>query len=266
MPVLSRLFIHPLKSTRGLSLRQATVEPLGLVHDRRWMLVRPEGTFITGRELPSLVLVSAEPFAEGLRVSAPGMPALEVPIPPAQSPRLEVTIWGDRCSAARAAPETERWFSHYLGEPVFLVYVDGRMERPVDPRYAAPEDRVGFADGFPLLLLSQASLEALNRRLPRPVTVEHFRPNLVVEGCEPFAEDTWKRLRVGEVELEVVKPCARCVFTTVDPATGQKAGDGEPLRTLATFRRTGTKVLFGQNIMVRRLGVLHVGDAVEVLA
>ncbi len=146
-----------------------------------------------------------------------------------------------------------------------LVHVDARMERPVDPRYAGPGERVGFADGFPLLLVSRASLEELNRRLPRPVTMEHFRPNLVLEGCEPFAEDSWKRLRVGGVELELVKPCARCVFTTVDPLTGVKARDGEPLRTLTRFRRRDGKVLFAQNALVRRSGTLQVGDPVELL-
>lgn len=265
MPVLSQLFIHPLKSTRGLSLPRATVEPLGLENDRRWMLVHPEGSFITGRESPSLVRVNAVPTGGGLHVSTSGLPDLEVPRPSADAPRLEITLWGDRCSAARAGQEADGWFSRFLGEPVCLVYVDARMERPVDPKYAAPEDRVGFADMFPLLLLSRASLEELNRRLPRPVTLEHFRPNLVVEGCEPFAEDSWKRLRVGQVELEVVKPCARCVFTTVDPLTGQKATNGEPLRTLATFRRREGKVFFGQNVLVRRPGILQVGDGVQVL-
>ncbi|MDY7228853.1 MOSC domain-containing protein [Hyalangium rubrum] len=265
MPALSHLFIHPLKSTRGLSLTRATVEPMGLENDRRWMLVRSDGSFITGRENPSLVLVSAVPSERGLRVSAPGHPDLEVPVPPADAPRLEITIWKDQCSAPQAGQEADRWFSRYLGEPTHLVFVDARMERPVDPHYAAPGDRVGFTDGFPLLLVGQASLEELNRRLPRPITMEHFRPNLVVEGSEPFAEDSWKRLRVGEVELEVVKPCARCVFTTVDPRTGQKAADGEPLRTLATFRRSEGKVMFGQNVLVRRPGTLQVGDPVQVL-
>ncbi|HEX8697942.1 MAG TPA: MOSC domain-containing protein [Myxococcaceae bacterium] len=266
MSVLSQLFIYPLKSTKGLALSRAKVEPLGLEHDRRWMLVRPDGSFITGRECPSLVLVSAVPTGGGLRLSTPGMPELEVPAPPVGAPRQDVTIWNDTCSAAMAGEEAAGWFSRFLGEPVSLAYVDARMERPVDPTYAAPEDRVGFADGFPLLLLSRASLEELNRQLPRAVAMENFRPNLVVEGCEPFAEDRWKRLRVGEVELEVVKPCARCVFTTVDPVTGQKASDGEPLRTLARVRRINGKAMFGQNVLVRRPGTLQVGDEVQVLA
>jgi uncharacterized protein YcbX len=266
MSVLSQLFIYPVKSTKGLSLTQAKAEPLGLEHDRRWMLVRPDGSFITGREQPSLVLVSAVPTGAGLRMSAPGQPELEVAAPPAGAPRLEVTIWKDTCSAAMASQEADRWFSRFLGERVSLVFVDDRMERPVDPAYAAPEDRVSFADGFPLLVLSRASLEELNRQLPRPVRMENFRPNLVVEGCEPYAEDRWKRLRIGEVELEVAKSCARCALTTVDPVTGQKAKDGEPLRTLAKVRHIDGKAMFGQLVLVRRPGTLRVGDAVEVLA
>jgi uncharacterized protein len=243
------------------------VEPLGIEHDRRWMAVRPDGTFLTGREVPSLVRVRAVPVPAGLGLSAPGMPGLEVHTPPADAPRLDITIWNDTCSAARAQAQADQWLSDYLGQPAVLVYVDAQMERPVDPRYAASEDRVGFADGFPLLLLSETSLAALNQRLPHPVSMARFRPNLVVDGCEPFAEDGWKRLRIGSVELAVVKPCARCVFTTVDPETGRRDPAGEPLRTLATFRRFGAKgqVMFGQNVVVRRPGTVRVGDPVEVL-
>jgi hypothetical protein len=266
MTALSHLFIYPLKSAKGISMRWTRVEPLGLEHDRRWMLVRPDGSAITGREFPSLVRVTAVPIPAGLHASAPKMRELEVPLPPEGAPRLDVTLWGDTCSAARAGEQADRWFSECLGEPVALVYVDARMSRAVDPKYADPEDRVGFADGFPLLLLSQASLDELNRHLPRPVSLEHFRPNLVVDGCSPFAEDNWRRLRVGDVELEVVKPCARCVFTTVDPVTGQKAEDGEPLRTLSRIRRINGKAMFGQNVLVRRSGALTVRDEVKVLA
>jgi uncharacterized protein YcbX len=193
------------------------------------------------------------------------VPQLRVLAPPLDAPRREVSIWNDRCSAALVDEAADRWFSQYLSKPAALVYVDARMERPVNPQYAGPTDRVGFPDAFPLLLLSHASVEELNRRLPRPVTVEHFRPNLVVEGCEPFAEDGWRRLRVGSAELEIVKPCTRCVFTTVDPLTGVKAADGEPLRTLSSFRRRDGKVMFGQNVLVRRPGMIQVGDPIELL-
>ncbi len=267
MPTLTSLSIYPLKSCAGLPLTRATVEPLGIQHDRRWLAVRPDGSFMTGRELPALVLVRAVPGPTGLHLSAPGMPDLAVPFPSVEAPRLDVTVWDDTCSAARVQGEADRWLSEYLGQPAALVYVDDRMQRPVDPKYAAPEDRVGFADAFPLLLISEASLADLNQRLPRPVPMSRFRPNLVVEGCAPFAEDGWKRLRIGTVELAGVKPCARCVFTTVDPETAVADPQQEPLRTLTTYRRLGSKggVMFGQNVIVRRPGIIQVGDAVEIL-
>lgn len=265
MPTLTSVTVYPLKSCAGLPLTRAVVEPLGLQHDRRWMAVRPDGSFMTGRELPALVRVRAVPVPEGLHLSAPGLSGLEVPVPPAGAPRLEVSIWDDTCSAARAGDEADQWLSRYLGEPARLVYVDARMERPVDPDYARPEDRVGFADGFPLLLISESSLEALNQRLSRPVPMARFRPNLVVSGCEPFAEDRWKRLRIGSVELAITKPCARCAFINVEPDTARSDSEQEPLRTLSTWRREGKKVLFGQNVIVLRPGTIQVGDPVEVL-
>ncbi len=267
MPSLTSLTIYPLKSCAGLPLTRATVEPLGIQHDRRWMAIRPDGSFMTGRELPALLLVRALPGPTGLQLSAPGMPELQVPLPPADAPRIDVTVWKDTCSAARAAAEADRWLSEYLGQPTLLVHVDARMDRPVDPQYGAAGDRVSFADGYPLLLISQASLDDLNQRVAHPLPMARFRPNLVVEGCAPFAEDGWKRLRIGTVELAVVKPCDRCVFTTLDPQTAKADPQQEPLRTLATYRRVGpkNKVMFGQNIIVRRPGILSVGDAVEVL-
>ncbi|MET0401051.1 MAG: MOSC domain-containing protein [Cystobacter sp.] len=265
MLVLSALSIYPLKSCAEIPLSHATVEPLGLQHDRRWMAVRPDGSFMTGREHPTFVHLRAVPMNGGLHLSAPDMPALRVPVPEADAPRLDITLWGDRCSAAWAGAEADRWLSTYLREPAQLVYVDGRMQRPVDPAYASPEDRVGFADGYPLLLASEASLADLNARLPQPVEMNRFRPNLVVSGGEPFAEDRWKRLRIGDVELAIVKPCSRCVFVNVDARTARLDAAREPLRTLATYRAQGKKVMFGQNVIARHGGLLRVGAPVEVL-
>jgi len=265
VPTLSALSIYPLKSCAELSLTHATVEPLGLQHDRRWMAVRPDGSFLTGREYPTLVHLRAVPVPEGLGLSAPGMPELVVPVPPPDAPRLDITVWKDTCSAAWAGADADRWLSTYLRQPARLVYVDERMLRPVDPKYASPEDRVGFADGYPLLLISEASLADLNARLPQPVEMRRFRPNLVVSGCEPFAEDRWKRLRIGDVEMTLVKPCARCVFINVDARTARPDPAQQPLRTLATYRARDNKVMFGQNVITRHGGVLRVGDPVEVL-
>ncbi|WNG18567.1 MOSC domain-containing protein [Cystobacter fuscus] len=265
MPTLSALSIYPLKSCAELPLTHATVEPLGLQHDRRWMAVRPDGSFMTGREQPRFVHLRAVPVPEGLRLSAPGMPELVVAVPPADAPRLDITLWRDSCSVAWAGDDADRWLSAYLREPARLVYVDARMQRPVDPKYAAPEDRVGFADGYPILLISEASLADLNTRLPQPVEMKRFRPNLVVSGCEPFAEDRWKRLRIGEVEMRLVKPCSRCTFINVDASTARADPNQQPLRTLATYRNRDNKVLFGQNVIPRHGGVLRVGDPVEVL-
>ncbi len=267
MPTLTSLTIYPLKSCAGLPLSRATVEPLGIQHDRRWMAVRPDGAFMTGREMPALLRVRARPGPSGLHLSAPGMPELEVPLPSAGAPRLDITIWKDTCSAARAHPDADRWLSEYLGQPAGLVYVDARTERRVDPTYATPEDRVSFADEFPLMLISEASLADLNQRLAQPVPMTRFRPNLVVDGCTAFAEDGWKRLRIGTVELALVKQCSRCVLTTRDPETTQADPQQEPLRTLATYRRVGPSngVMFGQNAIVRRPGEIRVGDVVEVL-
>ncbi|GIV59161.1 MAG: molybdenum cofactor biosynthesis protein [Rhodothermaceae bacterium] len=260
---VSALFVYPIKSTRGRALRQATVEPCGLADDRRWMLVDAGGTAVTQREAPRLAFVEALPEPDGLRVVIPGRDPCFVPRPPREAARVTVRIWGDRVPAAPAPGDVHAAFSAFLGQPVRLVHLPGDVVRPVDPAYAVGADRVSFADGFPLLLASEASLAELNRRLPDPLPMDRFRPNLVVAGGRPFEEDTWKKIRAGEVTFHVVKPCARCVVTTIDQQTGLRGK--EPLRTLATFRRREGKVLFGQNLIPEGPGVVRVGDRVEVL-
>jgi hypothetical protein len=173
-----------------------------------------------------------------------------------------VTVWDDSVVASDQGDAAATLLSDHLGQPCRLVRVD--EARIADQAYAAPGTVVGFADGFPLLLITDASLGALNGRLPMPLPIDRFRPNLVVSGAEPFAEDGWRRIRIGDIELDVVKPCARCTITTVDQATGRRDG-AEPLRALGTFRRGRRGVLFGQNLVHRSQGLLRVGDPVEVL-
>lgn len=262
---LARIYVHPIKSARGISLERAELDALGLRHDRRWMLVDSEGTFLSQRALPKMALISPSLSNDALYVSAPGMSDLSLPLhPPETAERLPVSIFGDELLAAPAGDEADSWFASFLGVECRLVYMPGDAVRPVDPRYAASTDRVAFADGFPLLMFSEASLEDLNSRLPEPISERRFRPNILISGCEPFAEDGWKRLRIADVSLRVAKPCARCTIPAVDPATAEKSK--EPLRTLNDYRKVGSEVMFGQNLAHDGAGELRVGDAVEILA
>ncbi|RMH65940.1 MAG: MOSC domain-containing protein [Bacteroidetes bacterium] len=259
---LDALWTYPLKAARGLSLTEAEVETRGLVGDRRWMLVDSDGRFMSQRSHPRLARVRVEPTAAGLRVEAPEAPAMWVERPDAPATE-RVVVWDDSLPASPAGADADAWFTRYLGTPCHLVYLPDTVRRPVDPAYASSRHHVSFADGFPVLVIGTASLADLNGRLASPVTLHRFRPNVVVRTEQPFVEDTWRRIRVGEVVLDLVKPCARCVVTTIDPETAEPGR--EPLRTLATYRRQGRKVLFGQNALVHRPGWLRVGTAVEVL-
>ena len=263
---LSGLYIYPIKSCRGISLDAWDVDGRGLRLDRRWMLVDGDGRFLSQRELPRMALIGVRIGSEHLAVDAPGMPTLDVPFEPATDDLVPARIWNDVVMASPAGgEEAGRWFSEFLGVNCALVRLSESTVRPIDPEYGRTDDRVHLADGFPFLLISEASLADLNARLNRPLPMNRFRPNLVVEGCGPFAEDGWDVVRVGAMTFRVVKPCARCVITTVDQGTASTAR--EPLRTLAKFRRDGDKVLFGQNLIHDEdRGTLRVGDPVEVLA
>lgn len=266
MPLtLSSLYIYPVKSCAPVSLDTAAVEPRGLRHDRRWMIVDPEGAFLTGRELPQLTLIRVLPDGDTFDLAAPGMETLRLE-PPLGGERHDVMIWRSTVSAPLASMSANAWISRYLGRPAAFAFMDTSAARNVHPDYGQPEDEVSFADGYPLLLISQTALDVLNEKLARPVSMLRFRPNLIVAGSTPHAEDGWKRIRIGEVEFDLVKPCTRCVFTTVDFTRGEKDPAGEPLRTLATYRRSPDGVTFGQNLIPRRLGTLHVDDEIVVLA
>jgi len=269
---LSALYIYPIKSLRGIAVSSAAVTDRGLHLDRRWMLVDAAGRFMSQRQTPRMALVSVTVRDGFLALDAPGMESLQVPFEaPAPEP-MEVEVWRDRCEARTVGASFDRWFSRFLGQDCRLVQMPDETLRPVDPIYAAhPEDHVSFADGYPFLLISQGSLDDLNRRLVErgatPVDMIRFRPNLVVEGAEPYAEDEWKRLRIGVTDFRLVKPCSRCVIPTVDLSTGEKGR--EPLATLTQYRRRDNKVFFGQNLVHELAGdaarVLTVGDRVELL-
>jgi uncharacterized protein YcbX len=260
---LSRIHVYPIKSCGGLAPVQWEVDDFGLRYDRRWMVLDLTGEFITQREEPRLALVRPALTDQSLVLRAPGMPDLSLPLVPPAGDRVRVQVWSDVTEGVPAGPEAAQWLSRFLGRLVRLVWMPDDVVRPTDPLYAAGY-RVSFADGFGFLLISEASLQELNRRLETPLPMNRFRPNLVVSGCEPFAEDGWRDLRLGGLELRVVKPCGRCVVTTTDQETAERGM--EPLRTLATFRRQNGEVMFGQNVVHRGRGRMLVGTPLEVVS
>ena len=265
MPHLQSIRIYPIKSTAGLQLEHCTVQARGLCGDRRMMLVDQQGRFVTGRTHPALTAIRCQRHGDGWRVTAPGKSPLVLHSDSDAETRIQVTVWADQVSARAFSEEVDQWFSDVLQQPVRLASMDAQSERPIEPGFGQSGDQVSFADGYPLLLISRAAVEELNRHLSTPVKMANFRPNLVVSDCSAHAEDQWHRIRIGEVEFDLVKPCSRCVFTTVDPERHQKRTDGEPLRTLVQYRRREGKVMFGQNIIARGAGRICAGDEVEVL-
>lgn len=258
---LSGLNIYPIKSGRGIALRQSEVDEFGLRYDRRWMVVDERGRFLSQRKHPRLALVVPSISGEALRVDAPGMPTLELPLEPSAAVTMRISIWNDTCETAWLGENAARWFSELLKCACNLIHMAADVVRPVDPAFAPMAARVSFTDGFPFLLISEESLADLNARLSKPLPMNRFRPNLVVAGGEPFAEDRWTRIEIGGIPLRVVKPCGRCLVTTTDQATGERGK--EPLRTLATYRKRGGEVLFGQNVVHEGRGWLRVGDPVR---
>lgn len=261
---LSQIWRYPVKSLRGESLDLAAVEARGIQFDRHWMLVDKQGVFLSQRQLPRMVLIKAHVEKGCLSLSAPGLPDLQISAAGRELASVRVKIWRDECEAQPSGAEADAWFSEFLEQECRLVYLPSGSMRQVDQDYARRDDQVGFADGFPFLLISQASLDDLNQRLPDPLPMERFRPNLVISGCDAYAEDSWRRIRIGELILRVVKPCSRCIIPTIDPVTGRRQGD-EPLKTLLQYRKQGNKVMFGQNLLHDGLGSLSQGMPVEVL-
>jgi uncharacterized protein YcbX len=261
VPVLSGINLYPIKSCAGVSVPRADLEDTGLAWDRRWMLVDEEGKSVTQRRYPRMALISPSFGPDRLVVRAPGMPDLVVPFRGEEGERIDVEVWGDWQRGAPVGEEADRWFGRFLGLSCRLVRKPYDDVRLVDSAYARDGDQTSFADGFPLLLISETSLEDLNGRLESPVPMNRFRPNLVVRGCAPYAEDGWEELRVGEAIFRVAEPCARCAVTTVNQESGERGK--EPLRTLATYRKVDGEALFGRNLIHASLGAVRVGDPVR---
>lgn len=256
-PWLSSLHIYPVKSLGGISLQESELTPEGLRFDRRWMVMDEENIFFTQRTVPAMTQIGTQLFENELQLFERKNPSNHVSIPfHYEGEKIRVKVWDDEVDAAKENKESSEWLSDALQKKCSLVKMAGFSRREVDANYAG-RHTTGFADSYPVLLTNQSSLNVLNEKLERPVPMARFRPNIVVSRMDAFSEDETGLFSFGDVRLQCVKPCARCVLVNVEPDTGEKGL--EPLKTLAKFRTRDHKVWFGQNVVVLSPGILKVG-------
>ena len=263
---LGEINIYPIKSLGGISLENSVAEEKGLRFDRRWMLVDEKNNFLTQREFPKMATIGLEIRENDLRAEVDGA-KISIPFAPTTEKTASVKVWSSRCRAEVYDDDTNDWFGNVLGTECKLVLMPETSRRIVSPFYAVKkyQDVVSFADGYPFLLIGENSLNDLNARLEQPLPMNRFRPNFVVAGTEPFAEDNWKKIRIGRTVFHLVKPCARCVITTINQETGIFGGK-EPLKTLASYRLKRQKILFGQNLIAESFGdAMNIGDEIEII-
>jgi len=257
---ISGLFIYPIKSCRGIALDFAEVHDIGLEHDRRFMVVDAANRFLTQRDCPAMARISVSQTATGWALSRIDMPTIRWD-PVQYGAETDVRIWNDTVTVVDQGDAVATWFTAALGRPCRLVGFAPAIRRRVDPTFAIDaDDAVSFADGYPSLLITEASLVDLNSRSKEPVPMDRFRPNIVVSGATAWEEDHWGTIRVGTVHMVAVKHCARCVITTTDQKTGDR--HVEPLHTLAVSRQIGHGLIFGQNLIHQSRGVIRIGDTV----
>ena len=265
---LASIHIHPIKSLGGFGADEARLTDRGLEHDRRWMLVDTHDRFVTQRDIPAMACLHCTPLADGFRVTdIRDGSFIDMAWELSTGENRRAVVWDDPVEVIVAGADLRNWFTHHLGVTVTPVFMPAASERPTDARYAKAIN--SFSDGFPYLILSQRSLDALNDRLPvsERVPMDRFRPNLVIAGGEAFQEDRWRTVKIGDVPFHLVKPCARCMIITTDQLTGVRGK--EPLATLARFRRREddpSKVDFGMNAVSNMEGRVRRGDTVRVLS
>jgi hypothetical protein len=271
---VTALNVYPVKGLKGIALQEARCTDRGIEHDRRFMVVDPEGQFLSQREHPKMATVWTEIDGDALSLSAPDMQELRVPLRPEGKSKARVQVWSSTCDAVTVGQDADEWFSEYLGFACALVYMPAASKRFSNPQFGGKGNRVGFADGYAYLVTNEASLADLNAKLHAKdhpaLPMNRFRPNIVVKGAAAFAEDDWGELHLGSrlrgndgVVLRVTKPCGRCQVTTTDQASGEVRGP-EPLATLATYRDSPFGVRFGMNLVTVREGTIRVGDTVEL--
>ena len=265
---LSEIYIYPIKSLGGIHLDVVNINTRGLENDRRFMLIDEKGRFMSQREHPQLAIFKTEIEGKFLKIThKKTYQNLTINLsPPSQSSLLSVTIWDDNTTAIESSSEASAWFTQALNIPTRLVYMPEESQRKTDAQYSLTgEEITSFSDGYPILIIGQSSLDDLNNRLENPVNINRFRPNFVFTHGEPFEEDNWHEFTVGNISFFGVKPCARCIMTTIDQETGNKKSK-EPLLTLNKYRKASNKILFGQNVLISQLGTVSIGDDVTVIS
>lgn len=263
MPRLSTIFIYPIKSVTGIQVNAWDVTETGLKYDRQWMLIDDQQQFLSQRHAPKMALIKTQIKDQQLIVSAPKQEDLILSLEPAQTTETVIaTIWHDQCPAQLISPEADQWFSDCLRMPCRLVYQATNSIRTVDQNYALANDQTSFSDGFPFLITSEASLALLNQQMSLNLTMQRFRPNLVITDCASYAEDTWRKISIGQINFRLPKPCSRCSVPQIDPETAKS--DKEPLRTLSRTRKWQNQVYFGQNALHDNHGILRANDTLII--
>jgi uncharacterized protein len=265
--ILSDIITYPVKSLGGIYMGNARVKERGLQFDRRWMLVDTKGKCITQRENVLLADLTCSINNDFIIISSKSRKDLKHMMPleiSDHTSRLGVQVWDSSINASLVGKEADEFFSEAIGQSCHIVFIDQKSKRKANQLMTGQKTSLSFADAYPYLILSKASLEDLNTRLDKPVEMDRFRPNLVIDGLKPYGEDSIKEIKVSNIRFKIVKPCPRCVIPTIDPQT-YKFGK-EPLKTLATYRTVGNQVMFGVNAIALDYGKIQVQDPVEILA
>jgi len=261
--LLSEIIIYPIKSLAGISVKRWQVNAKGLLYDRKWMLIDENNKFLSQRRLPKMALITTAMVDNSLALSAPAMENITLSLDDSNEGEEVITeIWHDQCPARCVSATMNEWFSQFLKIPCRLVYQPENIIRSVDPRYANTTDKVYFSDGFPFLIISEASLRSLNEAMRLDLTMARFRPNLVIANCEAYAEDYWRKISIGKINFRLPKPCSRCSVPAINPVSAEITK--EPLTTLSRLRKWQGKVYFGQNALHDEAGVLTLGEDVVI--
>lgn len=264
MLTLSEIFIYPVKSLGGISLQTAEVERRGLKNDRRYLLVDENRRFMTQREFPQMAFLKLSFAENGFSVfNIKNNSVMLVPFESTSNETIKVKIWKDVCNAVTVDKNLDLWFSNAISKKCSLVYMPDNEKRIVEKEYIDEDHIVSFADAYPFLIIGQASLDDLNSRMQIPIPINRFRPSFVFSQGNPYEEDNWKKFKIGAVEFEAVKPCARCVITTTDQQTAVR--NDEPLKTLSTYRKINNKVMFGMNLVCHKTGNVSINENVLLL-